>query len=213
MLGPGRRTVLWFQGCALDCPGCIAFEMNRSSDHRLYRAEQLADRVISGGGQVEGITLSGGDPFDQPLDELHRFLKCVRESSSLSVMCYTGRTLSELNRHPQQNIVQQILSHTDILIDGRYVEDRNDGALWRGSSNQTVHFLSERYQYLAADFETVNQREVEIELTADDQLLIAGIPRPGFMNTLSQRLSERGFDLGLSTAATNQQCPVTKEAN
>lgn len=205
---------MWFQGCALDCPGCIAFEMNGASDYHSFRAEQLAERVTSRDDHIEGITLSGGDPFDQPLDELHGFLQRVRESSDLTVMCYTGRTLAELKQHHQQNIVQQILSHIDILIDGRYVEDRNDGSRWRGSSNQTVHFLSERYQHLAAEFETVGQREVEIELTADNQLLVAGIPRPGFMDTLSRRLSERGFDLALSNpAAAKQTLPVTKKAN
>lgn len=194
VLGPGTRAVVWFQGCALDCPGCIAAEMNRSREFRPMSPQDLADALIAMP-DLEGITLSGGDPFDQPLDSLASFLEAIREQSSLGIICYTGRTLDELLQHERSEQHQRILSSIDLLIDGRYVEEQNDGSLWRGSANQRLIPLTSRYAAWCGNSPPPAPRGLEIELSVDSQLTIAGIPRPGFMDNLRMRLAMAGHVL------------------
>ncbi len=88
-LGPGYRAVIWFHGCSFDCPGCIAAEMNASTEFARVPVERLV-RTVAPIPDIEGVTLSGGDPFDQDLGSLASFLEEVRACSPLSVMCYTG---------------------------------------------------------------------------------------------------------------------------
>lgn len=193
VLGPGERAVVWFQGCSLDCPGCIAAEMNRSTTWLSYSPTELVELVSSVAG-IEGVTLSGGDPFDQPKAALIEFLRQLRALTSLSVMCYTGRTLRQLESASDATLNGEILSLCDILIDGVYDERRNDGHQWRGSSNQEIHFLTDRYRHLADEIRSSKERAVEVDLSTDKVVSITGIPAPRFLERLRQQLAERGIE-------------------
>lgn len=198
VLGPGVRAVIWFHGCSLDCPGCIAYEMNRSKTWSEWSPEDLCAWVCSID-EIEGITLSGGDPFDQPAELLQEFLTAVRRESSLSIMCYTGRTYRQLVSGPQAVIHQQILQQCDLLIDGTYDESLNTGHQWRGSSNQQIHYLTDRYQSLARELEYAQDRSIEFDLSLDNQLAITGIPQPGFMESLQEQLARRGVVMSMES--------------
>lgn len=91
----------------------------------------------------DGITISGGEPFLQAA-ELADMLRKVADLSGEKpgVIIYTGYTLEELETLPG---AQELLALTDILIDGPYIRELDDGKSLRGSSNQRVHFLSDRY--------------------------------------------------------------------
>ena len=118
-LGPGCRAVVWFHGCSRGCPGCIAAEMNRSEEFESCTPQQLADRICALEG-IEGITLSGGEPMDQPAGALAEFLRQIRARTGLSVMVYTGYLLDELKPMPGK---PEILGMIDILVDGPYRQD------------------------------------------------------------------------------------------
>ncbi len=167
--------------------------MNRSVNALKYSAEELCERVFAIP-DIEGITLSGGDPMDQPLDELLKFVQTIKAESSLSVMCYTGRTMSELVAK-QDPIIDNLVENFDLLIDGRYDHNRNDGLTWRGSSNQRIWYLSSRYKHLQELIESQSQREIEIEVGVGNELTIAGIPPHGFMGNLRKNLASRGMQL------------------
>lgn len=191
-LGPGYRTVIWFHGCSFNCPGCIAAEMNSSTDFLPLPIELLVRTVVAIPG-IEGVTLSGGDPFDQDLEALASFLEDLRRRSSLSVMCYTGRTLKQLRKGVNASVHERILLNVDILVDGLYVEAMNDGSMWRGSSNQQVHFLTSRYRHLERTVAHARDRRIEVTLDRDTRLHITGIPPRGFMDRLTEGLRERGL--------------------
>jgi anaerobic ribonucleoside-triphosphate reductase activating protein len=191
-LGPGLRAAVWFHGCSFACPGCIAEEMNQSSEFERISPRELAGRVAAIEG-IEGVTLSGGDPFDQPLDALVDFLRELRACSDLSVLCYTGRTLEQLRRGTHRNLQEHALEYVDILIDGLYVQSLNDGTVWRGSSNQRVHFLTPRYRHLAEWVEESRNRRVEVRVLADDVIEITGIPPAGYLARLNEELRHRGL--------------------
>jgi anaerobic ribonucleoside-triphosphate reductase activating protein len=96
---------------------------------------RLTDIILSVKG-VEGITVSGGEPFLQA-EGLSALIKAVREERDFGVIVYTGYALSELSG--------ALLNETDTLIDGEYVESLDDDKGFRGSSNQNVVHLTERY--------------------------------------------------------------------
>lgn len=91
----------------------------------------------------DGITISGGEPFLQAeaLGELLCLLK-TGMNCDVGVIVYTGYTLEELRILPS---AQALLEHVDLLIDGPYVQTLDDGGSLRGSSNQRVIPLTERY--------------------------------------------------------------------
>jgi anaerobic ribonucleoside-triphosphate reductase activating protein len=185
-LGPGTRCVVWFQGCSLSCQGCIAASMNAAPPLFLTTPQRLADWCLSLDG-VEGITLSGGDPFDQPLDALAELMESVRNRSNLSILAYTGRTLDQLVRSSDL-AVKRCLEAIDILVDGPYVEALNDGQGWRGSSNQIVHALGPRSTGAAEG--AVAQRRVELTVSAEGRVAFTGIPRRGHGRSIAQRLAD-----------------------
>lgn len=172
-LGPGVRAVVWVQGCCFHCKGCVAPEWIPFRVVRLIRPEHLAE-ILLRDPQVEGLTLSGGEPMLQARG-LARLVKIARQSRELSVVCYTGFTLEALRTRPPGPGVEELLAETDVLIDGPYVEPLNDGRGLRGSANQRIHFLTDRLK--GEDFVTTPRR-VEVHL-GEGWLMLVGIPPLG----------------------------------
>lgn len=139
--GPGARYVIWLQGCPILCPGCINPDLQPFIPAYKFTAEELSENVINTDG-IEGITISGGEPMSQA-ENVVPLLKIIKEHG-LSILCYSGYRLDEL-RNSRKSSILELLNLIDILIDGPYIDEQADGLLWRGSRNQQVHFLSDRY--------------------------------------------------------------------
>jgi anaerobic ribonucleoside-triphosphate reductase activating protein len=171
--GPGERFVLWLQGCALRCPGCWNPDTWSHGPRRIVSARDVLDLI---GDNIEGITLSGGEPFEQA-EALVPLLDAVR-ARGLSVMVFTGHTLDELTGVA----AEAMMARCDVLVTGRYVAARRSlDLVWRGSSNQRVHFLTERYG--GKDMPT--SAEVEVHLDADGSLEVTGFPGDEWMRGAS----------------------------
>jgi anaerobic ribonucleoside-triphosphate reductase activating protein len=99
----------------------------------------LAWEIITS--NADGITVSGGEPFLQA-EALAEMLRIVRGKRDMGVIVYTGYTLEELAAVPHAD---ELLAQTDLLVDGPYVQELDDGKSLRGSSNQRVHLLTPRY--------------------------------------------------------------------
>jgi len=133
--------------------------------------EELARQVLDTEG-IEGITLSGGEPFQQA-EAVAQLCRAVREAG-LSVFVFSGYTLDEIRADCDPG-KRELLALTDVLVGGRYVESRKCRLLWRGSDNQTVHFLSDRYRAEMFDMETPVE-EVEIMLDHRGEIQVTGFP-------------------------------------
>lgn len=170
--GPGERFVLWVQGCPLACAGCWNADTWPFVRRDLRSVEDLAACILASDG-IEGITFTGGEPFAQA-----RALAALAErmrSSGLSVFAFTGYTLEELTLPDHQ----ALLAACDVVVAGRYVQaERSTDLGWRGSANQRVHFLSDRYS--AADLDRAAQ--VEFHLRPDGTLTATGFPPPEFLD-------------------------------
>lgn len=157
--GPGERFVLWLQGCPFRCPSCFNQDFLPFTNDRTMNVGQLSELVLSIGG-IEGITYSGGEPMAQPrgLSLLTEILR----SNGLSVVCYTGYTLPELVGR-RDSWTNRFIQQIDVLIDGRFEVEQQALLPWRGSRNQVVHFLTQRYQDYAARLST-NVQQTAMEL-------------------------------------------------
>ena len=188
-LGPGRRGVIWVAGCARRCPGCIAGPILSPEAGTLMGVDALAELILSWDG-IEGITLSGGEPFEQA-GALAELCLNLRRSRDLSILSYTGFTLDELRTSPEQHH-RSLLDQLDILIDGPFIEAQRADLLWRGSDNQSIHFLSPRHQSLRGSSNAPGVG-IELHVKRDGTFFWAGIPERGFEKSLADRLQQLGI--------------------
>lgn len=134
--GPGVRYVLFFQGCFHACPGCQNPETH-SRDGGVRRDTRDVIAEILSTKYLDGVTLSGGDPFVQP-EALGEIVRACRRAG-LNVWVYTGFTYEQIIQGAAGDGATDILEDIDVLIDGRFVEALRDGKCrCRGSSNQRL---------------------------------------------------------------------------
>lgn len=157
--GPGRRMVVFFQGCRRSCPGCFNAPTHSFEPRLLYGAEETFERFFDP--SVEGITVSGGEPFEQA-GGLLRLLKAAVERG-LTTVVYTGFMMEELAGDPAYKAALGLI---DVLVDGPFEADKTEPTLLaRGSSNQRFHFLTDRYGI--TDFHMPGKLEVVIGKDGD----------------------------------------------
>ncbi len=171
--GPGRRFALWLQGCPLRCPGCCNPEMLPTTGGEPIAVPRLTALVLAAAEQhqIEGITLLGGEPTAQA--SAAATLARNVQRSGLSVMLFTGFTLEEL-RARRDPAIEDLLAHTDLVIDGPYLRDQPEPQRrWIGSANQRIHCLTERYRADEACWSRPNTLELRL---VDGQLWVNGFP-------------------------------------
>jgi len=171
-LGPGSRFVLWTQGCPRRCPGCVAPEAQDVSGGKLVSVEEMVTRILRYK-DAEGLTISGGEPFMQA-GALCALIEGVRTQRDMGVIVYTGYTIEEL-REMNDGDVNALLGMIDLLIDGPYIEDRNDDRTLRGSDNQRIICLTERYAGDLDCYGREDTRALEYRLT-ENGFFVIGIP-------------------------------------
>ena len=187
LLGPYRRFVIWVHGCCFACEGCLA-ENTKNGAYTEMSVEDLAQEILMS--DTEGITISGGEPFLQAeaLFELITLLKSVRDTG---VIIYSGFTLEELQKNAD---TQNLLSVTDILIDGRYIKELDDGRAYIGSSNQRLHYLSDRYKNIGQEYYSEKKRRAEIKFTLDKAVLI-GVPSENVLKVWQKVKEKSGGEI------------------
>jgi anaerobic ribonucleoside-triphosphate reductase activating protein len=184
--GPGRRAVLWFQGCTLNCSGCWnpashPFEGGSPTDPNdviqrvtaLYRA-----------GDIDGLTFSGGEPMQQACSLL-KLIEGLREAgaTSLSFGMFTGYTLHELERGrfvtfedcPDKIATWELIRpHLDFAVMGRYNRLTPVALPLRSSRNQRLQLFTTRYQQ--SDF---GEPIVEVSIGQEGVTTVTGFPLLG----------------------------------
>src|SRR5947209_12946734 len=168
--GPGVRFALWFQGCPLRCPGCCNPEMLPFEGGTPTTAADVLRQIEAAARDhgVEGITFLGGEPLAHAPGAV--VLARALKERGLTVMIFSGYVLEDARQMPD-SAVRELLDLTDILVDGPYVRELPDTQRrWIGSTNQRIHFLSERYQADDPRWQMRNTLEVRLrglELTVN----------------------------------------------
>ena len=196
VLGPGRRLGLWLQGCSIGCKGCVSQDTWSADPGRnMDVAQLLAWCRETTGGAFDGVTISGGEPCDQPLAlaELLDGLAQWRSSAGLDfdILCYSGHALATLKKKHAR-----LLSRLDALIPEPFVQARPLTQPWRGSSNQPLVPLSQRgHQRYAQHVDALAQpqdKRMQTMVEAD-RVWVVGIPARGDMQALEASCLAQGI--------------------
>jgi anaerobic ribonucleoside-triphosphate reductase activating protein len=139
------------------------------------QVEDLVETIQVDSEEIEGLTISGGEPLEQP-EGLYRLLEGVRESTPFSVILFSGLDMEEIRALPQG---PDILRRTDVLIAGRYVEALRLSRGLRGSLNQRIHLLSDRYRLQELEETPV----AEVSVDGQGRITISGIDPPALSGT------------------------------
>ena len=168
--GPGLRTAIWVQGCTLNCPGCCNQEFLPHGGGSHWEVKELAEYCAQIS-EVEGITLLGGEPLQQP-EEVKLFLQELREICGHSVMLFSGYTWKYIKKQPLHS---EIVSMCDLVVAGPFIQKYTPTTRrWIGSENQTIHFITERYQHLQGDWDQ-HRNEVEFHVK-EGEIIVNGTP-------------------------------------
>lgn len=140
-LGPGKRLAIWVSGCTRHCIGCANPELWERSAKQRVPVQTFINILLKtiNVSEIDGITLSGGEPFEQAM-ALTEMLDMLRIDTDICI--YSGYRLDEIQANADMS---KLLKYADVLIDGPYCPDLNDGHLTlRGSSNQTIHYMNQK---------------------------------------------------------------------
>jgi len=169
-LGPGIRSAIWLQGCLKDCEGCYSPEWRLFKEARLVHPDELAMELLSNP-EITGLTISGGEPMLQA-EELIYLVSKMKKERDIDVICFTGYELDRLLSCPPSEGISDFLTMIDLLIDGSYIKQLDNGKGLRGSTNQRLHYLSNRLT--GFDFKGM-QRKLDIQFR-NGSVLFIGIP-------------------------------------
>jgi anaerobic ribonucleoside-triphosphate reductase activating protein len=164
--GPGDRFVIWTQGCRKMCKNCYNPETWSHYKNNLIPIDEILEDIKNS--SATGVTISGGDPFEQPEELFYLLTKIKQLDLSDGVIVFTGYTIDEIR--VREELVKS-LDYIDVLIDGLYIEEKRISSGLAGSSNQEFHFLTDK---ISRDNILIDQ-EVEIHLLGE-LIQITGFP-------------------------------------
>lgn len=168
-LGPGRRLGIWLQGCSIHCKGCIAPENQPFDEKFSVPLEILIDEITPALNEASGITISGGEPFDQA-DILIDLLTEINQRGIDDILLYSGYDKEKiLSQYPQ------ISGLIATLIDGQFIEGAATDAVWKGSDNQTLTIFNEKYREKYENWSALKKRNFQLIKNETGYYLI-GIP-------------------------------------
>lgn len=190
-LGPGNRFGIWVIGCSHACLNCCNPELWSKNPDKEISLSVIKKLIQSITEPVDGITISGGEPFEQA-KELAELVAFLHEEITEDILIYTGYTIEELRKMNDKRI-DFILKKIAVLIDGKYEEALNDNLPLRGSSNQNVHLLNESY---LEKYEPLLHGERKVQtVTVNNNVLAFGIPIYQTKQNLKKLLSPYGISL------------------
>lgn len=177
VLGPGNRIGIWVCGCHRSCPGCSNPELWYERPEYEISIDQLMELIntVKKTNDIEGFTITGGEPMNQTKD-LSILIERLSEISE-DILIYSGYRLDELKNRDVET--QNVLDKIAVLIDGEYVEDKNNDSRLRGSSNQEIHILNPKFAPAYQEYLDGGHNQIQ-NFTTSDGIVSVGIHRKGF---------------------------------
>jgi anaerobic ribonucleoside-triphosphate reductase activating protein len=169
--GPGERFTIWSQGCALACPGCFNPDPHTAAGGTVRTAGELVDAVVAEVPAVDGVTLTGGEPLEQP-GAVAAFCAELRARTGLGIIVLTGFTRAEIDGDPAKAAA---VADADLVIAGRFNQRLTVAAGLRGSANK--EYWDRTGRYVPGDLGEVPDMEVHIGV--DGSVVVTGIAAPG----------------------------------
>lgn len=164
--GPGLRFVLWTQGCSKGCKNCFNPETWSFEKYKSLTPLEIF-RLIKNS-NVSGVTITGGDPLEQPEELLELLVLLEGLNLSNGIILFTGYTIDEINK---DFLLRKSLNYIDVLIDGRFEKDQRISSSLRGSENQNIIYFSSKIK----EEELNIDQEVEVGIL-DNEMYVTGFP-------------------------------------
>ena len=197
-LGFGQRVALWVQGCSLKCPGCISHD-TWTPDRGQVPFSQLTATIEPWLKNCNGLTVSGGEPFEQP-EALAELAAWWRRRHRGDILVFSGMSWERLC---QQH--SDVLAQIDVVVSDPYLASAGHDLPLRGSDNQRLHRLTplaeERYAVIA------DRRALDL-CWDGNRVWMAGIPHPSDLAALHDRLRNQGLDF---RSSEQDSVPVSVE--
>lgn len=195
VLGPGKRIAIWVAGCGKRCKGCANPEIwngDAFPDMDMADLKKTLDGLYEKvDGQVDGITISGGEPFlqSEELLELVRYLKYEKQIEDILV--FSGYSMEELLKDDQSAAALQEIV---VLVDGEYIEEQNQGEVLRGSTNQGIRILKQGFKQKYHKYMEENEgRHLVENFKVSDGVVSVGIHKKDFAKRLEDALRSRSI--------------------
>lgn len=174
--GPGNRYVLWMQGCNRKCWNCYNMSLKKKNGGYLTNIEKLCYDILRS--KKDGITITGGEPFEQPkpLLELLKILNSKISQFTYGIICFTGYTIEEIMEDPAKAACVELI---DLIIEGRYQKEKQTISCLAGSRNQRFIWLNKegRGKDLIATDSVQEEHNVEIHIDdTSPYMTITGFP-------------------------------------
>ena len=187
-LGPGKRIGFWVQGCSRKCEGCISKTLWKKSKGRKIKIDYLVHQICKIEKNFEGVTITGGEPFDQ-YESLIAFCAFLKQKSSLNIYCFSGYYLDELvQKHPDKLFMKYI----DYLLDGRYLLQQHENKNVRGSSNQQLYKFINSQPKSQKSFFTTDKWSVFVN---NKQVYMSGIPKYEDLISINKDFENKGINI------------------
>lgn len=161
MNGPGKRAVVWTQGCSIQCPGCFNPESHSFSSTTMINPVELGLQL--GQLNVDGLTISGGEPLDQPKAVLE-LIKGFRKHNNGTVFMFTGYSSSVIFKSQEK---KEVIIHCDAILAGPFVSSNKE--LW---SHKQLLVITGRI----SPEELLPYKAMEISYHDDSGIFITGYP-------------------------------------
>ena len=144
--GPNIRATLFVSGCTHNCKGCF----NKDYQDFNYGKEwtSITETLFlcyAKDPKVKGINILGGEPLQQTMDNsLADLLAKIKENTNKPIWLWTGYKLEDVINNTK---IMNILQYVDVLIDGKFEEDKKDlNLMYRGSANQRIINLTKTFE-------------------------------------------------------------------
>lgn len=193
-LGPGHRVGIWLQGCSIRCPGCVSADTWTSARGETS-VEMVVERVRHWLREADGVTISGGEPFDQ-FEALAALLTSIRQFADGDILVYSGHPVERLGP-----ALDRLAGLIDVLISDPYDPSAGQTLPLRGSDNQRLHLLTPLGAARFAGFSVPtpgDEPRFDIMFEDDGGVFLAGIPRTGDMSRLRELMERAGHSVQTS---------------
>jgi anaerobic ribonucleoside-triphosphate reductase activating protein len=185
--GPGRRAVVWVQGCPTRCRGCFNTETWAFRPGYITGTTELADRIRELD-DIDGVTFSGGEPFCQApaLAELGESLS----AEDFSILTFSGFSYDTLQKKGRQSW-NLLLSVTDLLVAGPYIPEHACCHPLLASSNQELIWPNGERRIKTSDLGS-DGAVSEFVIYPDGRIISTGFPSERLIQGISQELHRCG---------------------
>jgi anaerobic ribonucleoside-triphosphate reductase activating protein len=142
---------------------------------------EIAANLLLKEPDIDGITISGGEPMAQAFG-LAKMVQLLRERKELHILCFSGYRYEQLLKQPEETGIPALLTLIDVLVDGPFIQNLNNGTTFAGSSNQRILSLSQRP--IPGD-QVWPIRKMELHIR-NGMILTVGVPPTGWDRNITK---------------------------